>query len=83
MNAINFIDGLDGLVAGVALIANGVFFLYSLPARAADRRRRNYFNLASLIAAVLVGACVGLPAAQLAARRSSSWATPGRCCSAC
>ena len=26
---LNFIDGLDGLVAGVALIANGVFFLYT------------------------------------------------------
>jgi len=29
MNAVNFIDGLDGLVVGVALISNGVFFLYS------------------------------------------------------
>ncbi|WP_104169782.1 MraY family glycosyltransferase [Cryobacterium sp. M23] len=58
MNMINFIDGLDGLVAGVALIANGVFFLYSyLLAR--DTSPSNYFNLASLIAAVLVGACIG------------------------
>ena len=58
MNLINFIDGLDGLVAGVALIANGVFFLYSyLLAR--DTSPSNYFNLASLIAAVLVGACIG------------------------
>jgi UDP-GlcNAc:undecaprenyl-phosphate GlcNAc-1-phosphate transferase len=58
MNMINFIDGLDGLVAGVALIANGVFFLYSyLLVR--DTSPTNYFNLASLIAAVLVGACVG------------------------
>ena len=29
MNAVNFIDGLDGLVAGVCLIANAVFFAYS------------------------------------------------------
>ena len=58
MNMINFIDGLDGLVAGVALIANGVFFLYSyLLVR--DTSPSNYFNLASLIAAILVGACVG------------------------
>jgi UDP-GlcNAc:undecaprenyl-phosphate GlcNAc-1-phosphate transferase len=58
MNMINFIDGLDGLVAGVALIANGVFFLYSyLLVR--DTSPTNYFNLASLIAAILVGACVG------------------------
>lgn len=58
MNMINFIDGLDGLVAGVALIANGAFFLYSyLLVR--DTSPTNYFNLASLIAAVLVGACLG------------------------
>ncbi len=30
MNAVNFIDGLDGLAAGVALISNAVFFLYAL-----------------------------------------------------
>lgn len=58
MNAINFIDGLDGLVAGVALIANGVFFVYSyLLVR--DTSPTDYFNLASLITAVLVGACAG------------------------
>ncbi|MET4781913.1 MraY family glycosyltransferase [Glaciihabitans sp. UYNi722] len=58
MNAINFIDGLDGLVAGVAIIANGVFFIYSyiLANRIAETE---YFNLASLITAVLIGACVG------------------------
>ena len=58
MNAVNFIDGLDGLVAGVALISNGVFLIYSyLLARMTSPS--NYFNLASLIAAVLVGACIG------------------------
>ena len=58
MNAVNFIDGLDGLVAGVAIIANGVFLVYSyLLARLTSPS--NYFNLASLIAAVLVGACLG------------------------
>ncbi len=58
MNAVNFIDGLDGLVAGVAIIANGVFLVYSyLLARLTSPS--NYFNLASLIAAVVVGACVG------------------------
>jgi UDP-GlcNAc:undecaprenyl-phosphate GlcNAc-1-phosphate transferase len=58
MNMINFIDGLDGLVAGVALIANGVFFIYSyLLVR--ETSPTNYFNLASLIAAILVGACIG------------------------
>ncbi|WP_168627860.1 MULTISPECIES: MraY family glycosyltransferase [unclassified Cryobacterium] len=58
MNAVNFIDGLDGLVAGVAIIANGVFFLYSyILARVVGEAE--YFNLASLLSAVLVGACVG------------------------
>ena len=58
MNAINFIDGLDGLVAGVALISNGVFLIYSyLLAR--ETSPSNYFNLASFIAAIVVGACAG------------------------
>ncbi len=58
MNAVNFIDGLDGLVAGVSLISSGVFLIYSyLLAR--ETSPSNYFNLASLIAAVLVGACAG------------------------
>ncbi len=58
MNAINFIDGLDGLVAGVAIIANSAFFIYSyiLVTRSAAAE---YFNLALLISAVLIGACVG------------------------
>ncbi|MDG8266296.1 hypothetical protein OK836_11250, partial [Streptococcus pneumoniae] len=30
MNAVNFVDGLDGLVAGVAIIASGTFFVYTL-----------------------------------------------------
>jgi len=57
-NAINFIDGLDGLVAGVALIANGVFFIYSY-LLVQDTSPFDYFNLASLITAVLIGACAG------------------------
>ena len=58
MNAINFIDGLDGLVAGVALIANGVFFVYSYTF-AYQSREVDYLGLASLITAVLIGACIG------------------------
>ncbi|MFT4052789.1 MAG: MraY family glycosyltransferase [Microbacterium sp.] len=58
MNAVNFIDGLNGLVAGVALIANGVFFAYSyLLVR--DTGASSYSNLASFIAVVLIGVCVG------------------------
>ncbi|TAL44245.1 MAG: undecaprenyl/decaprenyl-phosphate alpha-N-acetylglucosaminyl 1-phosphate transferase [Salinibacterium sp.] len=57
MNAINFIDGLDGLVAGVALIANSVFFIYAYLLQA--QAQTDYFNLASLTTAVLIGACLG------------------------
>lgn len=58
MNAVNFIDGLDGLVAGVGLIANAVFFAYSyLLVR--DTGASTYFNLASFLAVVLIGACAG------------------------
>ena len=81
MNAVNFIDGLDGLVAGVCLIANGVFFAYSyllvrdtgaehlLQPRVLHRRRADR-------------RVHRLPAAELESRRSSSWATPARSCSA-
>ncbi|MEV7693030.1 MraY family glycosyltransferase [Microbacterium sp. NPDC089189] len=58
MNAVNFIDGLDGLVAGVCLIANGIFFVYAY-VLTRDIGASTYFNLASFIAVVLVGACVG------------------------
>ncbi|KJL44173.1 MULTISPECIES: MraY family glycosyltransferase [Microbacterium] len=58
MNAVNFIDGLDGLVAGVCLIANAVFFAYSYMVFR-DIGSSTYFTLSSLIAAVLIGACIG------------------------
>jgi UDP-GlcNAc:undecaprenyl-phosphate GlcNAc-1-phosphate transferase len=58
MNAVNFIDGLDGLVAGVCLIANVVFFAYSYMV-VRDTGASTFFNLASFIAAVLIGACIG------------------------
>ena len=58
MNAVNFIDGLDGLVAGVCLISNGIFFAYSYML-VRDIGSSTYFNLASFIAAVLIGACAG------------------------
>ncbi|SJN31790.1 Undecaprenyl-phosphate N-acetylglucosaminyl 1-phosphate transferase [Microbacterium esteraromaticum] len=58
MNAVNFIDGLDGLVAGVCLIANGVFFVYAYMLTR-DSGATSYFNLATFLAAVLIGACIG------------------------
>jgi UDP-GlcNAc:undecaprenyl-phosphate GlcNAc-1-phosphate transferase len=57
MNAVNFIDGLDGLVAGVAVIANSVFFVYAYLLQL--QAQTEYFNLASLTTAILIGACVG------------------------
>lgn len=61
MNAVNFIDGLDGLVSGVVLIAGSVFFAYSyLVAVATSPNSANsYFTMASLIAVVTVGAVAG------------------------
>jgi len=58
MNAVNWIDGLDGLVVGVAIIANFTFFVYSY-ILAKVGGQTEYFNLASLITAVLIGACIG------------------------
>lgn len=57
MNAINFIDGLDGLVAGVTLISGGVFFIYSY--LLSIETAQSAFNLASLTMAVLLGATAG------------------------
>jgi UDP-GlcNAc:undecaprenyl-phosphate/decaprenyl-phosphate GlcNAc-1-phosphate transferase len=57
MNAVNFVDGLDGLVAGVAIIANGTFFVYTYLQQSVNNL--SYFNLAALITAVLIGICVG------------------------
>jgi UDP-GlcNAc:undecaprenyl-phosphate/decaprenyl-phosphate GlcNAc-1-phosphate transferase len=56
-NAINLIDGLDGLAAGIVAIASGTFFLYS----------RNLDNahllvgssLGPLVAVILFGMCIG------------------------
>jgi UDP-GlcNAc:undecaprenyl-phosphate GlcNAc-1-phosphate transferase len=59
MNAINFFDGLDGLVAGVAIIASGVFFVYSYLISYGPTGQSDYFNLAQFITAALIGACAG------------------------
>jgi len=57
-NAVNFIDGLDGLAAGVVAIAGLAFFSYSyLLSRNYDPP--NVFSSATFITAALVGCCVG------------------------
>lgn len=56
-NAVNLIDGLDGLAAGIVAIAALAFFLY------ADRLFKSGVlpadNIAPLIAAIVVGMCIG------------------------
>ncbi|HST80662.1 MAG TPA: undecaprenyl/decaprenyl-phosphate alpha-N-acetylglucosaminyl 1-phosphate transferase [Kineosporiaceae bacterium] len=57
INAVNFVDGLDGLAAGIVAIAGSAFFVYSYLLTKSSQDQ--YSSLASLIAAALVGACVG------------------------
>ena len=58
MNAVNFVDGLDGLAAGVIAIGGGAFFVYTyLLTQSASSE--DYSNVASLLVACLVGACLG------------------------
>lgn len=58
MNAVNFIDGLDGLVAGVIAIASAAFLVYSY-VLTLQEYQSTYFNLASLISAIILGVCLG------------------------
>ena len=43
MNAVNFIDGLDGLVAGVTIIASAAFCVYGYVASSGPTEPRDYF----------------------------------------
>ncbi len=57
-NAINLIDGLDGLAAGIVAIGAGAFFLYSQ--RLADLPGMiTQPNIGPLVAILAVGICVG------------------------
>ncbi|WP_134772496.1 glycosyltransferase family 4 protein [Ornithinimicrobium flavum] len=57
-NAVNFIDGLDGLAAGVVLIAAGAFFAWTyLVSSAFDPP--NVFHVATFISAAIIGICLG------------------------
>lgn len=58
MNAVNFVDGLDGLAAGVLAIGGVAFFAYTY-LLTQETNHTDYSNLASLIVAALVGACLG------------------------
>jgi len=64
MNAVNFIDGLDGLVVGVALISNGVFFLYSFVLSLGDQGAP-YFGLGDAYYRLAGGCTPGILAPEL------------------
>jgi UDP-GlcNAc:undecaprenyl-phosphate GlcNAc-1-phosphate transferase len=55
--AINLIDGLDGLAAGIVAIAATSFFLYA--SKLNDRELLSNRNLGPLIAIITAGVCVG------------------------
>jgi UDP-GlcNAc:undecaprenyl-phosphate GlcNAc-1-phosphate transferase len=58
INAVNFVDGLDGLAAGIVAISASAFFVYSyLLSR--DASPTDYSSLATLVTAALVGCCLG------------------------
>ena len=55
--AINLIDGLDGLAAGIVAIGAGAFFIYSQ--QLAGRNLLPQPNIGPLVAIIAVGVCVG------------------------
>ena len=55
--AINLIDGLDGLAAGIVAIGAGAFFLYSQKLSSLDLLREP--NIGPLMAIIAVGLCLG------------------------
>lgn len=58
MNAVNFIDGLDGLAAGVVGIGTFAFFVYTY-LLAQQTSPTNYFSTAGLLAALVLGMVAG------------------------
>jgi UDP-GlcNAc:undecaprenyl-phosphate GlcNAc-1-phosphate transferase len=58
MNAFNFIDGLDGLAAGVAIIGGVAFFLTAYWVHR-NAPLTDFSDLATLLTAILVGSCIG------------------------
>ncbi|HEU5266528.1 MAG TPA: MraY family glycosyltransferase [Jatrophihabitans sp.] len=57
INALNFIDGLDGLAAGVTVIAATAFFVYSY--HLGQGGFTDIVSPATLLAALLAGTCLG------------------------
>ena len=80
--AINLIDGLDGLAAGIVAIAAGAFFLYSQQARPTLGLLDPAATSARCWRSSPSG-CASASCRTTSTRRGSSWATAARCCSAC
>jgi UDP-GlcNAc:undecaprenyl-phosphate GlcNAc-1-phosphate transferase len=57
-NAVNFVDGLDGLAAGVVFIAAGTYFAWAYLV-SHDFNPPNVFTTATFITAALMGCCLG------------------------
>ena len=57
MNAVNFVDGLDGLAGGVVLIGAVAFFLFSY--QLADANGETLAITAAMLCAAMGGACAG------------------------
>ena len=59
VNAVNLIDGLDGLAAGITLIAGGTFFIYSFELSKGLALSEQIQLTAPLISIVVVGSALG------------------------
>jgi len=57
--AINLIDGLDGLAAGITAIAAGAFFLYSTRLQAPEVAILDPRSIGPLLAVIVLGMCLG------------------------
>ncbi len=57
-NAVNFVDGLDGLATGIVAIASVSFFAYAYVI-SHTYSPANYFTQAAFIAAAILGCCLG------------------------
>lgn len=60
MNAVNFIDGLDALVAGTTIIGSAAFFAYIWMLSQNLGQQNATFSLASLLTAIVIGVCIGV-----------------------
>jgi len=58
MNAVNFVDGLDGLAAGMIAIGSAAFFLYTYDVTQ-QTSPADFSSLSLLLLAALIGACLG------------------------